>query len=140
MTPCRPYLIRAFYDWIVDNQMSPYVLVDARCEGVKLPNSCLVDEQVILNISPASVRNLQLDREYILFDTRFSGKAWQVVVPVHAVQAIYAQENQAGMVFDQQFEHDIKDEYKLPVAKPVDTDSQSSRSKPVLKIVKSSID
>ena len=140
MTPCRPYLIRAFYDWIVDNQMSPYVLVDARCEGVKLPNSCLVDDQVILNISPASVRNLQLDREYILFDTRFSGKAWQVVVPVHAVQAIYAQENQAGMVFDQQFEHDIKDEYKLPVAKPVDTDSQSSRSKPVLKIVKSSID
>ena len=104
MTSRRPYLIRAFNDWILDNGLTPYLSVNAEYSGVEVPRDYVVDGQIVLNISPSSVRNLELGLEYVLFDARFSGRSYQIVIPVKAVLAIYARENGEGMafLFDQQ--------------------------------------
>jgi stringent starvation protein B len=99
MTSRRPYLIRAFYDWIMDNGLTPYLSVDADYAGVEVPTGYVVEGRIVLNISPASVHNLELGLEYILFDARFSGQSFQIVVPVKAVLAIFAKENGEGMAF-----------------------------------------
>ena len=99
MTSNRPYLIRAFFDWIVDNGMTPYITVDATVEGAVLPQPYVRDGQIILNISPRAVQHLQLGNEEISFHARFAGTSLQVVVPPRAVVAIYARENGEGMLF-----------------------------------------
>lgn len=100
MTSSRPYLVKALYDWIVDNGQTPYLLVDARREGVSAPTG-LADPsgRLILNVSPRAVRALDLGLAEITFEARFSGTAWFVVLPVSAVLAIYAKENGHGMMF-----------------------------------------
>ena len=99
MTTRRPYLIRAFNDWILDNGLTPYLSVNADYEGVEVPRDFVIDGEILLNLSPASVRNLELGQEYILFDARFSGQAHHIVIPVKAVIAIFARENGEGMAF-----------------------------------------
>jgi stringent starvation protein B len=99
MTSRQPYLIRAFYDWILDNGLTPFLSVDAEYNGVEVPHNYVVDGQIVLNISSSSVRNLELGLEYILFDARFSGQAHHIVIPVKAVRAIFAKENGEGMAF-----------------------------------------
>ena len=37
MARLRPYLIRGTYEWIVDHDMTPYILVDAEQENVEVP-------------------------------------------------------------------------------------------------------
>ncbi len=108
MTSNRPYLIRAFYDWIVANGMTPYITVDAAVEGSVLPQSYVRDGQIILNISPRAVQQLQLGDEAISFSARFAGMALQVVVPPRAVVAIYARENGEGMLFGEDKDRDGK--------------------------------
>ena len=102
MTSNRPYLIRAFYDWIVDNGMTPYITVDATVEGSVLPQPHVRDGQIVLNISPRAVQQLQLGDEEISFSARFAGVGLNVVVPPRAVVAIYARENGEGMLFGQE--------------------------------------
>ncbi|MCW8964164.1 MAG: ClpXP protease specificity-enhancing factor [Gammaproteobacteria bacterium] len=99
MTTRRPYLIRAFNDWILDNGLTPYLSVNADYDGVEVPRDFVMDGEIVLNISPASVRNLELGQEYILFDARFSGRGYQIVIPIKAVIAIFARENGEGMAF-----------------------------------------
>jgi len=99
MTSNRPYLIRAFYDWIVDNDMTPYITVDASVEGAVLPQPYVRDGQIVLNISPRAVQQLHLGDDEISFHARFAGTSLQVVVPPRAVMAIYARENGEGMLF-----------------------------------------
>lgn len=106
MTSNRPYLIRAFYDWIVDNGMTPYITVDATVEGAVLPQSYVRDGQIVLNISPRAVQRLQLGDEEISFSARFAGNALQVSVPPRAVMAIYARENGEGMLFGGEWQRD----------------------------------
>ncbi len=100
MTSTRPYLIRAFYDWIVDNQLTPYILVDAEIEGVQVPREFVKDGHIVLNISPMACQGLHIQNDRIIFSARFSGVALQVCVPPKAVQAIYARENGRGMIFN----------------------------------------
>jgi len=99
MTTRRPYLIRAFNDWILDNGLTPYLSVNAEYEGVEVPRDFVMDGEIVLNISPTSVRNLELGQEYILFDARFSGRGYQIVIPIKSVIAIFARENGEGMAF-----------------------------------------
>ena len=99
MTTRRPYLIRAFNDWILDNGLTPYLSVNADYDGVEVPREHVVNGEIVLNISPSSIRNLELGLEYILFDARFSGRSFQVVIPVKSVLAIFARENGEGMAF-----------------------------------------
>ena len=97
-TSRRPYLIRAMYDWLVDNEFSPHLLVDIDIEGVIVPPGYAQDGKIVLNVSPTAVRALSLENEGISFEARFSGRAMTVWVPVHAVLAIYARENGEGMM------------------------------------------
>jgi stringent starvation protein B len=106
MTSNRPYLIRAFYDWIVANGMTPYITVDATVEGSVLPQPYVRDGQIILNISPRAVQHLQLGDDEITFSARFAGSSQQVVVPPRAVVAIYARENGEGMLFGNERQRD----------------------------------
>lgn len=99
MTSNRPYLLRAIYDWISDNDLTPYVLVDATVEGVRVPPQVVRDGQVVLNLAMQAVADLDLGNEWISFKARFSGVGHTVTFPVHAVLAIYAQENGQGMMF-----------------------------------------
>jgi stringent starvation protein B len=100
MTPSRPYIVRALYEWIVDNNCTPYILVNAYGDGVEVPQQHVKDGQIILNISPMAVQGLSLGDDRIDFDGRFSGISTQVSVPIASVLGIYAKENGQGMIFD----------------------------------------
>jgi len=102
MTSNRPYLLRALYDWICDNHLTPYVLVDATGDDLNIPHEFVEDGKIVLNLSPSAVRDLDLSDDYINFKARFSGKSMNVYFPQHAVQAIYAKENGRGMVFPEE--------------------------------------
>jgi len=99
MTPSRPYLIRALYEWIIDNGMTPYILVNAEDETVVVPRQFVEGGKIVLNINPSAVQNLQLGNQLVELDARFSGTPMHVSVPVMTVLAIYARENGKGMVF-----------------------------------------
>jgi len=99
MTSNRPYLVRAMYQWVSDNALTPYLLVDARLPGVQVPSASVKDGQIVLNIAMRAVSDLDLGNERISFMARFGGVSHHVVVPLGAVLAIYAQENGQGMMF-----------------------------------------
>jgi len=99
MTSNQPYLLRAFCDWIVDNGLTPYIVVDADLPGVEVPRQFVKDGQIVLNVSPSACVNLNVGLEGVAFQARFSGQPMQVFVPSIAVSAIYARENGAGTVF-----------------------------------------
>ena len=126
MTSLKPYLIRSIYDWIMDNDLTPYLLVDAENSRAILPEQLVEDGKIILNIRPQAVQELSLGNAEIFFKARFSGKSMNIIVPISAVMAIYAKENGKGMIFDQ--EDDTSDE-------PPPTPTKKS-TKPNLRLVK----
>lgn len=99
MTSSRPYLVRAIYDWILDNHLTPHLVVDAALQGVNVPPAAIRDGQVVLNIAPRAVAQLELGNEQVRFLARFGGVSHDVRVPLEAVLAVYAQENGQGMMF-----------------------------------------
>jgi stringent starvation protein B len=92
-------LLRAFFDWILDNGLTPYIVVNATLPGVEVPTQFVKDGQIVLNVSPSACVNFQMDLEQISFQARFSGQPMLVWLPCAAVGAIYAKENGAGTVF-----------------------------------------
>lgn len=128
MTPQKPYLIRAIYQWLLDNQTTPYVLVNTRYDGVVVPQEYVKDNRIVLNLAPDAIQDLQLDNEWISFSARFSGKSMDLFIPVIAVQAIYGKENNEGMFFPDE------DAPPPEPVKPSPTVPHSGR--PSLKIVK----
>lgn len=133
LTSRKPYLVRAINQWILDNGLTPFISVNADIGGVVVPLDHIDDGEIILNMNPQSIRNLEIGDEYILFDARFSGQSFSIVVPVTAVQAIYAKENGEGMLFvaDTEIkgseEHDPDDSPSSPI---------TPNGRPSLKIVK----
>ena len=99
MTSSRPYLLRAVHEWIVDNGLTPQIVVDVHREQVQVPAAYVRDGKIVLNISATAVRGLNLDNERVSFSARFGGSPFDVVVPVRAVLAIMARENGVGMTF-----------------------------------------
>lgn len=101
MTSSQPYLIRAIYEWIVDNNLTPYLMVDATRKGTIVPEDYLDAEgRIILNISQTATSELIMSNEEVTFNARFSGQAIGICVPIYSVKAIYARENGQGMMFD----------------------------------------
>jgi stringent starvation protein B len=100
MLPRRPYLLRAFYEWLVDNQLTPHLVVDVSLPDIQVPMEFVRDGQIVLNIAPRAVGNLQLGDKSVTFNARFGGIPRQVFVPMAAVLAIYARENGAGTLFE----------------------------------------
>ncbi len=100
MSSSRPYIVRALYDWIIENDCTPYILVNAYGDDVEVPQEHVKDGQIILNISPSAVQNLFIRSEAVDFDGRFAGIPNRVYVPIAAVMGIYAKENGQGMIFN----------------------------------------
>ena len=130
MPSSRPYLIRALYQWIVDNGVTPYILVDASVEGVIAPDQYIQDGKIVLNIAPMAVRSLVLADEHIGFNARFGGHSMDVYVPVAAVLAIYARENGQGMMFNDEPRN------PEPPTRPGGSSPDDDANKPKLRIVK----
>ena len=106
MTLSRPYLLRGFYDWIVDNHCTPYVVINTELPGVHVPEEYIEDGRIVLNIAPNAVRAILLANDHIEFNARFSGIPHDIWAPIKAVTAIYAKENGRGMVFKEEEEED----------------------------------
>lgn len=126
MTSLKPYLIRSIYEWIVDNNLTPHLLVDAENPNAILPLDFIEDGKIVLNIKPEAIQGLLMGNDILEFNARFSGKAMHIVVPVPAVLAIYARENGKGMIFDP---NDNDSDSPPPPSNPAPT-------KPQLRIVK----
>jgi len=99
MTSSKPYLVRALYEWILDNDTTPYILVDTGSDQVLIPQGIASDGKVVLNLTPAAIENLEMTNEYISFSARFNGVAEDLYCPISALMAIYARENGEGMMF-----------------------------------------
>lgn len=131
MTSSKPYLVRAMHEWLVDNELTPYLMVDTSGNDCQVPEDYIEDDRIILNVSPRAVRSLDLSNEQVSFDARFSGVVYTIIVPMHAILAIYASENGRGMVFDSQDDSaDGKPPEDTGMPKP------SDGSKPNLRVVK----
>lgn len=129
MTSNRPYLLRAMYDWISDNGLTPYILVDAAAPGVHVPKSAVKDGRVVLNVAARAVAQLDLGKDHVRFTARFSGVSQSVEVPIAALLAVYAHENGQGMMFPAENE-------PPPNAGPVADDAVSSRKGSHLRVIK----
>lgn len=99
MKSSRPYLARALYEWLLDNELTPYLVVDATLPGVEVPRQFVQNGQIVLNVAPTAVRDFFMENQAIGFNARFGGQPMQVMIPTPALIAIYARENGAGMVF-----------------------------------------
>lgn len=132
MTSNKPYFVRAIYDWIVDNELTPYLLVDAEHPNVEVPQEYVNAGRIILNISPRACRGLHIENDKIVFTARFSGQTFQIFVEPNAVLAIYAKENGRGMEFGPEYDEPSAP----PVTKQSQTNKHNSTKKPVLTLVK----
>ncbi|WP_122662727.1 ClpXP protease specificity-enhancing factor [Pseudomonas viridiflava] len=137
MNSSRPYLIRALYEWIVDNDCTPHMLVNAEYPSVQVPQGFANDGQIVLNVSPSAVRHLHMDNDAVSFEGRFGGVPHTLYVPVGAILGIYARENGQGMVFELEppFEDDdsVDPDDDLP---PPGTEPPRPSGRPSLKVVK----
>lgn len=128
MTPLKLYLLRAVYDWAVENSLTPHIVVDAAHPGVRVPPGYAQDGKVILNISPRATQGLQLNADGVLFSARFGGKSYEIDCPLPSVRALYARENGQGVAFPDSDEGP-------PTAGPA-APSTAPRKGPTLKRVK----
>lgn len=135
MTSSRPYLLRALYDWIVDNECTPHVLVDATRPGVEVPGEYVKDGQIVLNVSPTAVIDLQLSNYLVTFNGRFGGRPTDVAFPVAAIMGIYARENGQGMVFEAEDPPEPPDG-PAPAADGGGAEGERAVRRPALKVVK----
>ena len=151
MTSNKPYIVKAFYEWISDNQLTPYIAVDTSVYGVLVPMAYVTKGQIVLNIAGSAVGSIGLGEELIEFSARFGGKLEHLVIPYGAISAIYAKENGAGTSFA--IEHPVEQEIPeqastLSSVAPVAIDDESKdadvneqqkpvkKGKPSLKVIK----
>lgn len=126
MNSSVPYLIRAINEWILDNDYTPYMVVDATMDDVSVPLEFVKDGQIILNIGPSAIRNLVISADYVMFSGRFNGIAHEIYAPVPAVMGIIAKENGEGMWFPRE---ESDDPPASPPGGSSDSSSSSSASK-----------
>lgn len=137
LTSRRPYLIRAIYDWILDNDLTPHMLVAADAEGVEVPSQFVTEEgKITVNISPSAVHGLDLGTDYISFSARFSGRPCNVLVPPGAVLALYARENGEGMLFGEVETPDPPPDDAPPMNEGDSDSDEPEKKRPHLKVVK----
>ncbi|QDP00327.1 ClpXP protease specificity-enhancing factor [Thalassotalea sp. PS06] len=132
MTSNKPYLIRAFFEWIVDNELTPYIAVDAYFPDVEVPVAYVTDGQIVLNIAPVSVGGFAMGEHAIEFSARFGGKLEHLIVPYEAVAAIYARENGVGTSFEVNYPPLSEEEPETVEEDP----KPPKKGKPTLSIVK----
>jgi stringent starvation protein B len=131
MTPSKPYLIRGLYQWLLDNQVTPYILADTSSDDVLVPRGVANDGKVVLNLAPSAIQDLQMTNDYLSFSARFNGVAQDVYCPMPSILAIYAQENGEGMMFSAESEGS-----QSPDTEALENRQSKKPSKPGLKVVK----
>jgi stringent starvation protein B len=127
MTPNKPYLLRALYEWILDNGLTPHIIVDAKADGVTVPPQSIRDGKLVLNIAPRATRNLELGNEAVSFHARFAGASQEIWLPIQSIMAVYARESGQGMMFAQEKEAQGASQSDAEKSKP---------SGPHLKVIK----
>jgi stringent starvation protein B len=132
MNSSRPYLLRALNDWIQDNDMTPHIVVDASQKDVIVPTEFVSSGKIVLNISPNAVYGITIDNDFMSFSARFSGKAMDVIVPIHAILAVYAKENGQGMVFT---DDNVKVNEPQSITKPESKPKAKTVERPMLTLV-----
>lgn len=130
MNSSVPYLIRAINEWILDNNCTPYLIVDVEGEGVSVPMEYAKDGQIVLNISPIATRHLVIANDSIAFSGRFGGVAHEIYAPIDAVLGIIAKENGEGMWFPKESEESPDD------TPPPESPKPKKKGPPNLKVVK----
>lgn len=143
MTSSRPYIVRALYEWIVDNEFTPHIVVDALASGASVPQQHINGEgHIVLNISPSAVMSLELGKSSVSFSARFGGVPTDIFVPSHAILGIYARENGQGMMFDPEPSSDPDPSGPKPKKVPKSDDNvkpignKNPEKRPSLRIVK----
>jgi stringent starvation protein B len=126
MTSNKPYLVRALNEWILDNQLTPFLLVDASVKGVEVPEQYIKDGKIILNITPSAIQEIAFENEWIYFSARFGGQPFMINIPISAVLAIYAKENGRGMMFAEE----------ALAVETAEVEQMKSSKKPVLTVIK----
>ena len=136
----RPYLLRAMYEWMADAGQTPYILVDARQDGVQVPQESVHEGRVVLNVSGHAANRLALGNEQVEFDARFNGISHHVVVPIRAVLAIYARETGQGMMFGLEDDTAVEQPETAPLGAMPSPDQPQEKpartGRPTLKVVK----
>lgn len=128
----RPYLLRALYQWIVDNDLTPYLLVGVDSDAVQVPRDYVPDGKIVLNVSPSAIRELDLGDHQVLFSGRFAGQSFPVRIPIENVLAIYARENGEGMMFAPESQDSASSQETAPDGQP----QNPAPAKPHLTIIK----
>ncbi len=138
ITPTRPYMVRAIYEWIEDNALTPYLVVDATAENLQIPREHVQDGRIVLNIASRATGNMSMENDYIHFSARFAGVSQEIWVPLIAVIGIYAKENSQGMFFDpSEYENYQPEEDSVAPSKQSNTASKPKRdNKAGLKVLK----
>lgn len=95
----KPYLLTAFYNWISDNNWTPYLLINAQYPRVVVPTQYVRDGKIVLDISNHACRGLEIGVAGVTFSARFSGSLMKISLPIGSIKAIYAKENSEGMTF-----------------------------------------
>jgi stringent starvation protein B len=121
----RPYLLRAIFQWIVDNDWTPHLQVDANFPYADVPLEFVNDGVIVLNIAPTAVQQLDMTNDWVSFKARFQGVERKIAFPPEAVLAIFARENGQGMPFPPE---PYPTEDNEPIEKP--------KKRPTLKVVK----
>jgi stringent starvation protein B len=139
MTSNKPYLLRAFFDWILDNDCTPHIVINANLPNVLVPVQFVQDGQIVLNINPSAVTHFNMDNYEVSFNARFGGQPMRVVVPINAVLAIYARENGEGTVFTAEEFVEQSDDFDVQIEQTnAPVDDKKPEEKPVshLKVIK----
>jgi stringent starvation protein B len=151
MSSNKPYLVKAFYEWISDNDLTPYIMVDVNVYGVLVPMNYVADGQIVLNVASSAVGTIALGDNTIEFSARFAGKLEHITIPYGAIGAIYAKENGAGTSLPIEHPNVEEDDIEEIVEKPksslssvaitgnekdISQSKSKSKSKPTLKIIK----
>jgi stringent starvation protein B len=126
----KKYLLQAYYEWIRDSELTPYLLVNAEYPQVHVPAQYVRDGQIVLDISSVACRELSIEHEAVKFSARFAGQLWQICLPLASILAIYAKENSQGMTFKPEDE-------VAPTTKPLASakDASTSVKKPFLTVI-----
>ncbi|HEX9811883.1 MAG TPA: ClpXP protease specificity-enhancing factor [Burkholderiales bacterium] len=129
MTPLKLYLVRAVYDWAVENGFTPHLIVDASQTGVRVPSASVQEGKIVLNVAPHAVQAFAMDDQSVRFCARFGGKPFDIECPIAAVRAVYARENGQGVAFPETEEPAAPDPH-------ANTPTPVPRKGPVLKRIK----
>ena len=102
MNSIKPYILKAYYDWIIASDRTPYLVVDASFQSLRAPRDFVEQNRIVFNISPLAAHDLSIDymKGSLSFQARFKGVVQFIYVPIAAILAIYAREDGRGMIFD----------------------------------------